>query len=192
VRLGLGCVHVEVETQGDDEEWAEEDSEDGDEDDGDASGHGFGEEVAVAHCGHSDEDAPEAVAVGLKAGGAVGVVEEEHALGKFETVAADDDEQAEVHGDDADGHIVEDAFDGVEVAVFEAVLVAEAGGAGGGVDGDVDDGADDDVELDHQQQGEDVVEAVGQVDLVVGLEDLDAGVAEEVHWMRRNHQDFDQ
>jgi hypothetical protein len=66
------------------------------------------------------------------------------------------------------------------MATFEAVLVAESGGARRRVYSDVDQCSHDYVDFGDEEERKNVIEAVGEVDLIIGLIKLYSNIAEQV------------
>ena len=66
MRLSLSGLHVKVQTQRNNQDGAEKDPYDGGKENDGPSRHSFGVVVSIADGGHSDEDAPKAVAVILE------------------------------------------------------------------------------------------------------------------------------
>jgi hypothetical protein len=89
-----------------------------------------------------------------------------------EAVREDDEEGEEEDEDGAEGLLSKKAFYAVDEIVVDFVVVAETNGSGGGVDLRTDDGAYNEVVPKHGDEAEDSIDIMGDVDLIVGLEEV--------------------
>lgn len=112
--FALAWDHIEVETEGDNEQRTQKDPTDGSYKDYESSRQGFRVIVSVSNSCHGDEDAPEAIFIALKASDKSRVIKKQHSLRNLQSVSKDHEQPSKVNGNCKEWSLVEDAFDHIE------------------------------------------------------------------------------